>query len=367
VKKIETIMMAVVLSAGYSSSLAGTLTWQQLAPSKVDQVCQPVLFEKPHAVGVDGAGNVYVTNEKGSKAVQAITPEGSIRTALVRNADTIKSGDYYGLSLAIDASDSVYLGVKKRGTVEKLSADGTLTLMAGSPGDTKVVDGAAPAGRFNSLTALSIDRHGVIYVADGTLVRKVSLDGTISTLAGSPKVRTHHGADVNSIDIVDGKGSRARFSDLRALVIDDAGNIYVADGYEGPIEGKASYLAFIRKVTPDGSVSVFAGNYGIDIDGVGTAAGFAFITGLAIDTVGNLYAAEDAPSIRKISREGSVTTLTRDEMTDGLTAPLYHPTGIAVARDGKIYLADAGTNHLFRLDSSHQLETLCEMGASHRQ
>src|SRR5207253_2861463 len=110
----------------------------------------------------------------------------------------------------------------------------------------------------------------------------------VTTLAGT----------AGAVGYVDATGSAARFQDPAGLAIDAAGNLFVADrGNDG-----------IRKVTPGGVVTTFAGGSPPPRDGFGAAAGFDLPIGLAIDSSGALYVTEHN-LIRKISPAGFVMTI----------------------------------------------------------
>lgn len=177
-----------------------------------------------------------------------------------------------------------------------------LALVAGggSPGHT---DGVGAAASFNYPGGIAIDvKRRYLYVGEtrNHLIRRIDLaTATVTTLAGS------FGSGA-----VDGVGSAAKFNAPSGLSVDSSGNIFVADALN----------CAIRKVTPDGTVSTFAGQMGAcaDLDGTGTAARFGEVFGLAIDSSDTLYVADVTNNaVRKITHDAVVTTV---PIT--LTAPL---------------------------------------------
>ena len=136
-----------------------------------------------------------------------------------------------------------------------------------------------------------------------------------------------------------GTGLAAKFSTPWGMVVDAAGNFYVAE------TGNHA----IRKITPGGVVSTFAGEPGWPgyVDGAGSAARFNTPYGLAIDGAGNLYVAEGGHTIRKITPAGVVSTLAGlagvSGTTDGVgsAARFNNPLGVAVDAAGdNIYVTD---------------------------
>jgi sugar lactone lactonase YvrE len=155
---------------------------------------------------------------------------------------------------------------------------------------------------------------------------------TFSTLAG-----------YSGYGNADGTGSAARFYLPNGVAVDSAGNVYVADASN----------CTIRKVTAGGVVTTLAGlaeSYG-SADGTGSAAQFVYPTGVAEDSAGNVYVADNNNStIRKVTAGGVVTTLAglagSSGSADGTgsAARFYEPSGVAVDSAGNVYVADGGNN-----------------------
>lgn len=140
----------------------------------------------------------------------------------------------------------------------------------------------------------------------------------------------------------DGTGTTARFDNPAGLAVDSSGNIYVADESNSRI----------RKITPSGVVSTIAGSNDGYADGTGTSARFFKPTGVAIDGSGNLYVADRINHrIRKITSAGVVSTLAGSSRgwADGIgtVAQFNLPSGIVVDGSGTVYVADE-RNHFLR-------------------
>jgi NHL repeat len=139
----------------------------------------------------------------------------------------------------------------------------------------------------------------------------------------------------------DGIGAAARFSFPGGVATDSAGNVYVADN------GNST----IRKVTPAGEVTTLAGTAGVtgSADGTGAAARFKYPQGVATDRADNVYVADSGNStIRKITPAGEVTTLAGTAgvtgSADGAGASFNNPQGVATDSAGNVYVADSGNS-----------------------
>jgi sugar lactone lactonase YvrE len=155
---------------------------------------------------------------------------------------------------------------------------------------------------------------------------------------------------------VNAQGGAARFDYPIGLAVDSAGNIYVAD------EGNQA----IRKIDTAGNVTTYAGNGVIgSADGVGTAAQFYYPNGVALDSAGNVYVSDSYNcTIRKIDTAQNVTTLAGSPgvfgSTDGIgsVARFYYVSSIALDKAGNIYVTDEDNETIRRLDTAGNVTTL---------
>ena len=310
--------------------------------------------------------------------------------------------------LAMDAAGNKYVADTANHSIRKVAADGTVTTVAGNPGVPGSADGQGRDARFNAPASLALDANGNIYVADygNATIRKVTVDGTVSTLAGVPRTQGHtdgtngpvlfrepigiavspDGTQVFVSDriaqtirafnpgqaplvtmtiagqdsvngFMDGPGATALFRQPGGLALAGNGSLYVTD----------STSRVIRKLTPqvDGTyvVSTIAGrdmvrNPGGVTDGDGrTVATFTNPAQIAVDSVNNLYVTDLAhKSVRKLTLTPTgylVSTLAGHTSAMGtedghpLTqARFTQPAGLAVDASGTVFLADgeAGPN-----------------------
>lgn len=365
----------VLLLAVPAIAIAGPLRWVPAGPYPTKSACQPISFDQPDAIAVDKTNDIYIADDTGPSVIQELTEggTGTIRTVLSRSLEPIKSGHYFGISLAIDSKGSLYLAAKARGTVEKLNADGTLTVIAGKPGSRELIDGPAPEARLKAPNAIAIGVDDAIYVADTRTIRKISRDGSIVTLAGTPYAKNPYpnGGPYPT----DGRGRHAIFMSANGIAVDSHSNIYVADSYDGIQERQGVDIGQIRRVDPAGAVRTLAGGLDStgwsDIDGVGLKAVFGGVYGVALDSHTILYISEPlalTPAIRRVDGNFDVTTVAKALHTgDVKTTGLIAPAGVAVGSDGILYAADDleikgfnqwPVNWLHRIVGK-RLETLC--------
>lgn len=151
------------------------------------------------------------------------------------------------------------------------------------------------------------------------------------------------------------------FNQPLGATVDASGNVYIAEG--------GSHV--IRKITPGGQVSVFAGSYSQGFtNGTGTSASFYHPVGLSADASGNIYVAdEDNNVIRKITSAGVVTTFAGSGAQgsgDGAaaSATFYYPCGVAVDGSGNVYVADAFNNKIRKITSAGMVSTLAGSGTA---
>lgn len=158
----------------------------------------------------------------------------------------------------------------------------------------------------------------------------------------------------------DGAGAIARFNQPYGLTIDAAGNLYVAD--------RMNYC--IRKITATGVVSTLAGSTNGFADGAGTSAQFSELYGICIDGSGNLYVPDFFNNrIRKVTATGVVTTLAGNA-TNGFTngagtaASFYNPFQTATDAAGNVYVADYYNHAIRKITPAGVVTTLAGSGTA---
>jgi hypothetical protein len=314
----------------------------------IDGVGSAARFNNPIGVATDTNGNVYV-GDTYNQTIRKITSAGVV-TTLAGQAGSPGSADgprgvaqfAYPEGVAVDSAGNIYVADSYFNTIRKVTPAGTVSTLAGLANPFGgYADGTGTNALFNLPVGVAVDSSGNVYVADqsNNRIRKVTPGGAVSTLAGA--VRGY----------ADGTGSAARFNNPRGIAVATNGNVYVAE-YFGQI---------IRKITPGGAVSTFAGlgstNFipvGGYADGTNETAQFNFPTSVAVDMAGNLYVGDNNNSlVRRITIVGTnrvastLAGLARNPGSadgTGSAARFYGPFGVAVDNEGKVYVADAYNN-----------------------
>jgi hypothetical protein len=323
------------------STLAGTGT-----RGEADGSGASASFNGPTGVAVDGAGNMYVADQ-GSNKIRKLTPGGVVSTLAGSGTRGAADGPGSGASfnyptgVAVDGAGNVYVADQGNNKIRKVTPGGVVSTLAGS-GTQGTADGPGSGASFNGPTGVAMDGAGNVYVADyNNKIRKITPAGMVSTLAGS-----------GVAGAADGPGASASFLNPTGVVVDGAGNVYVAD------QGNNK----IRKVTPGGVVSTLAGSGTRGAaDGPGAGASFNYPTGVAVDGAGNVYVADNSnQKIRKVTPGGVVSTLAGTGMvgaTDGpgASASFYNPSGMAVDGASSVYVADYLNNKIRKLTPANGL------------
>jgi sugar lactone lactonase YvrE len=299
-------------------------------------------FHFMNGIAVDGAGNIYVSD--GIAGVIRKIPPAGAPTTLAGTIGTVGSNDGNGAAarffnpfeIALDPAGDLYVADSQNNTIRKITPAGDVTTLAGTAGASTVdVDGVGSAARFVRPLGVSVGPTGDLFVGDSVActIRRVTAAGAVTTVAGLSNV----------CGTTDGVASAARFGVPIGTAVDAQGNIYVAD------EGNGLINSTIRKITPAGTVSTFAGlaNNPGSADGTGSAARFATPFSVAVDGAGNVYVADTGNhTIRKITPAAVVTTLAGLAGSigyvdgTGSAARFNTPTAIAVDAAGNVFVTD---------------------------
>lgn len=302
-------------------------------------------FADPYGLVADAQGRLYVADGGTSNRIRVLTAEGQVLTLAGSGAEGWRDGPaaeaafHTPSGLALDAVGNLYVADTGNHRIRKITPEGNVSTLAGD-GQPGHRDGPADQARFNGPLGLAVDGQGRVWVADSynDRIRLISAEGQVLTLAGGelPGER-------------DGVGADARFDTPTALVIDADGHALVADAGNHAI----------RRVAPDGTVTTVARAAPDDEQAL-----LRRPLSLALSHDGHLYIGVQA--------RGRVLQLTPDGQLQQITAGdrLARPTGLSLAANGSLHVADAASYRLHRLAAvapGQSQAALGELGPSAQQ
>lgn len=262
--------------------------------------------------------------------------------------------------LAVDSNGAVYVSDVDNLRVRRISPSGIISTIAGNGIMGNSGDGGlAVNASLGDLTALALDSSGNLYIADAhnMCVRKVTPGGIITTVAGTNGVQGFSG---------DGGPATSARLNVPASVMFSGGNLYIAD----------SSNQRIRRVSATGTITTIAGNSmteGFSGDfGPAANASLAFPLGMAMDSLGNLYFADGGNNrVRRITPGGVITTFAGNgsggfsgDAGPATAASLNIPEDVAFDGAGNLLIADTGNNRVRKVDSSGLISTVAGTGVN---
>ena len=410
-------------------------TWAGSTQGTQDGTGTAASFSNPLWLAIDANDNLYVSSAADGLArkIRRISP-----TQVVTTFHDFGSTSDGVASIAVAADGSVWgagTGAYNN-TVLRVSPAGVVTSVAGTAGQSGITDGSGAAARFSVINGVAFGADSALYVTDNnaTAVRRVTAAGVVTTVSGAavaPRepadgsgtaaryispggITAAPGGDLVLGDVAtirrvtpafqsttltgrylspgstDGSGGSARFRAALDLVLDNAGNTYVADidrirkitpaGLVSTlVVTPARSLALdvdgnllvagesaVSRVTLAGTVTLLAGDpasVGLE-DGTGAQARFLGIGALTVDAAGNVYVSETQSNVlRRITPAGTVTTWAGDPNatpgTDGprASAGFSRPGGMAFDAAGNLFIADNGTGTIRRITQAGTVST----------
>jgi uncharacterized protein (TIGR03437 family) len=325
------------------TTIAGVLP-SGSARDNIPAVTAP-LFD-PWGVAADSAGSIYISDVIDQR-IKKVSPAGTINTFAGDGVYGNSTGEIGGpRGLAFDRAGNLYVTSGSGQSVRRVTPAGDVTTVAGSGtgmGGSIGDGGLARDALLLNPFGLGADAAGNLFVADSSnqKIRRVDTSGKITTFAGTGEAG--YGGD-------DGPAAAAKLLNPRQMAADNAGNLYVAD------VGNSR----IRKITPAGAISTFAGNGVSGGAGDGGPATAAQLTlsggGVAVDVAGNVYIDTTAKIRRVDASTGVIGTIagtgTQGFSGDGgpaTSAALDTPTHLAIDSSGAIYFTDRNNTRVRKL------------------
>lgn len=314
----------------------------------------------PSGLAIDRSGNVYFAENQRAR-VRKIAPDGAITTVIGSGFQGF-SGEGVAATtnslfspsrLAIDSSGNLYVSDNAYHRVRRVTSDGLIRTVAGTGQIAFAGDGgAATAAALNQPEGIAIDEGNNLYIADqlNHRVRRVSPQGIITTVAGTGDAGFSGDG---------GLATAARLNQPTGVTV-DSGNLYIAERGGNRV----------RKVAANGIITSIAGTGAAASTGDGgpaIQAGIHQPGGVTLDASGNIYIAELFGSkVRRISPDGIISTFAGNGTTgyagDGglpASAALFIPTDVKLDARGNLYIADAFNNRVRKVSAigiSYQLE-----------
>jgi sugar lactone lactonase YvrE len=314
----------------------------------------------PRHLAFDSAGNLLIAGYNNGRIRKVNKADGIITTIAGGNAccfiaDGVAADESYLPSpsgFAVAADDTIYVGDRRNHLLRRISPDGTIDTIAGGASPDKDVGENA---RLNTPYGLAADPDGNLIIADREASRVLRLNrqsGEVTVVAGTGQ-RGFSG---------DGSVGSDADLDLPAdVVVDEAGNIYIADAGNGRV----------RKIDLTGVISTFAGGGTSNAEGQpANMADLGSVSALAFDLDGNLYLTE-SNKVRKISTAGIITTVagtgqagTTGELGLAIEAEINNPNGLAFDFLGRMYISEFGGHVIRRVSTDGFIERYAGNGSS---
>jgi YD repeat-containing protein len=277
-------------------------------------------LDVPYGIGADSAGDVYIADDSGNHVVEKVTPSGqlSVVAGIAGRYGPPTAGPatssllYQPTDVAVDSAGDFYIADAANNCVEKVTASGQLSVVAGICGNVgQPTPGPATSSLLNTPMYLAVDSAGDLYISDtgNNLVEKVTPSGALSIVAG---VVGHEGAPTP------GPATSSDLRDPEGVAVDSAGDLFIAD-FENQV---------VEEVTPAGELSIVAGEvdeYGLPTPGPATSSELGAPVALAVDLAGDLFIANyDLAYVAEVYAVASPQDATDD----------VSPVGGAVVKDG---------------------------------
>ncbi len=313
-------------------------------------------------VTVDATGNIYIADSQNNR-IRKVSTTGNITTIAGRgtagysgNGGQATAAELaYPVGVRVDTLGNVYFSDAGNALIRKISVAGVITNIAGIPGVGGYSgNGAiATAAELNYPVGICVDKNLDIYVADqnNNVIRKIT--------AGTNIITTYAGNHVAGFAGNGGQATAARLNNPIGVAIDRLGNLYIADYNNSEV----------RKVTAAGVISDFAGTNVANFNGYSGLADTTRIanpTGVSTDAAGNVYIADAGNAlIREVIASTGQMYVIAGTLFDGysgdggaaLSAEINYPFDVFTDKTNNVYIADLSNNRVRKITAGCAIDT----------
>jgi poly(3-hydroxybutyrate) depolymerase/sugar lactone lactonase YvrE len=311
----------------------------------------------PEGVALDSAGNFFVADTRNQR-IRRIDRDGIITTVagsaghgydgFKRTDRALQARFFDPEGIVLDGSGNLYIADTFDHLVRKVTPDGLITTVAGTEADdySKIRfsgdGGPGSKARLAFPTGVAVDSLGSLFIADSEnhRVRRVGPDGIIQTVAGT-------GVAGSAGD--GGAAAQAQLNTPWGLALDSQGNLFISD----------SGNHRVRKLTPDGTITTVAGTGSRGFNGDGGAAIEAQLNqplGVAVDSQGTLFVVDSLNHrVRRVGLDGVISTVFGGEAESDIgsgSAPRYYPSSVAIDRAGNLLIADPFNQRIWQVSAA---------------
>jgi sugar lactone lactonase YvrE len=281
---------------------------------------------------------------------------------VIAEVETIAGGSHWGYAdgtaetaqfdansgIVVGPDGTIYVADANNCRIRAVDVDGNVSTLAGS-GPTPCLggfqDGDGAEAQFAFPSGITFGTDGNLYVADSEngAIRRVTPQGAVTTIAGSP------GGLPDAGTWADGQGSVAKFNVPNGIAMAPDGTLIVADSHNN----------LLRRVTLDGAVSTIAGNGTRgSIDGPPDAGELNYPSSIAVDATGAIYVGGNDYRIRLVDAYGNISTAVGGDSTGTNDGPVsqatigeYGASGLMIGPDAALYFDDAFAGKIRKLTS----------------
>ncbi|MGA2544760.1 MAG: hypothetical protein ABSG78_24690, partial [Verrucomicrobiota bacterium] len=321
------VAVGVTVNNGVSPPATSAATLAVQPAYAINTVISGNGIGNPLGVAVDGGGNVFFSDGYRDVIWKYSPGSGGGLTAFAGLYNAAGTNDGIGSAalfngpygLVMDAGSNLYVADSGNDTIRMITPAGVVSTIAGLPGSAGFENNPGPTASFNGPNGLAMDSHTNLYVAD-------YYNGAIRKVTNGPS-----GWQVTTV--------ATGFYHCSGVAVDASGNVYVAD----------SGHHVIQMITPGGAVSIIAGqlNRAGNVDGLWSDAQLNFPQGILVDASGHVLVVDTGNNSLRILTPGEFGTIltvagSANNYQDGTGSAAWfrNPIGLALDSFGNLFIAD---------------------------